>query len=225
MNENKICFIICYNDELFLDECCFYIRALHLPDGMEMDILSIKDAPSINEGYQAGMESSDAKYKVYLHQDTFIINEHFIDDIVNIFKANDIGMIGMVGSVELPKDAVMWRNEKRCGRLRRNVVTGEADYEFEIPIDGEYMEVQAVDGFLMATSVDVDWRADIFKGWHFYDVSHSFEMRNKGYKVVVPKQDEPWCLHDVDVQLKAGAGDEYMRWNKVFLNEYRDMLC
>lgn len=32
------------------------------------------------------MRESDDKYKVYLHQDTFIINKNFIYDIIDIFK-------------------------------------------------------------------------------------------------------------------------------------------
>ena len=63
-------------------------------------------------------------------------------------------------------------------------------------ISGKYQEVEAVDGLLIATQYDVMWREDLFDKWDFYDVSSGFEMRRKGYKVVVPSMLEPWCLHD-----------------------------
>lgn len=34
------------------------------------------------------MKETSAKYKVYLHQDTFIIYKNFIQDILSIFKEN-----------------------------------------------------------------------------------------------------------------------------------------
>ena len=38
MNEQKICFIICYNNELYLSECIRYLNRLEIPDGFELDI-------------------------------------------------------------------------------------------------------------------------------------------------------------------------------------------
>ncbi len=33
-------------------------------------------------------------------------------------------------------------------------------------------------------------------GWDYYDVSQSLEMKRRGYRVVVPYQQTPWCHHD-----------------------------
>ena len=87
VDKNKICFIICVNNDFFYRECVKYIRWLELPEGMELEILEIRDAKSMASGYQRGMEQSNAKYKVYMHQDVFIINKYFIYDIVSIFKS------------------------------------------------------------------------------------------------------------------------------------------
>ena len=78
MNENKIAFIICTNNQLYFNECCYYINRLLLPEGFERDVIGIEDAPSMCAGYNAGMQSSDAKYKVYLHHDVFIKESKFI---------------------------------------------------------------------------------------------------------------------------------------------------
>ena len=58
------------------------------------------------------------------------------------------------------------------------------------------VEVEALDGLLLATSRDVRWREDLFDGWDFYDVSQCLEMRRMGWRVVVPCQETPWCYHD-----------------------------
>lgn len=217
MNDKKICFIICANDELYLQECIRYINRIYVPDGMEIEILEIRGAVSMTAGYNEGMKSSDAKYKVYLHQDVFIKNRNFIQDIVGIFKRDrQIGMIGLVGSKKLPVNGVMWSGERVMYETKQ--VAWE-DYKYK-PEDG-YREVACVDGLLMATQYDIDWREELFTGWDFYDISQSFEMHRHGLKVVVPVQNNAWYIHDDKVIVQLW---DYNRNRKIFLEEYGDEI-
>lgn len=87
MNDKKICFIMCVNDKLYEEECIRYIQKLNVPEGYEVEQLSIWDAPSMAAGYNEGMRQSDAKYKVYLHQDVFVVYQNFIYEFLkNIFS-------------------------------------------------------------------------------------------------------------------------------------------
>ena len=112
MNQRKVCFIICVNHERYFEECLYYLNHLSIPEGYEIEILSIRDAASMTSGYNEGMKSSDAKYKIYMHQDVFIVNKDFLKNILYVFEDSSIGMIGMVGSPKLPEDAVMWLDER-----------------------------------------------------------------------------------------------------------------
>ena len=77
--------------------------------------------------------------------------------------------------------------------------------------------MEAIDGLLRATQYDVPWREDLFDKWDFYDISQSQEFLRAGYKVVVPKQKRPWCIHDDDFfNLK-----NFYNARKVFLEEYK----
>ena len=67
MNAYKICFIMCVNDQLYLNECISYIEHLSLPEGFEREIIPVEGAVSMTSGYNQAMRQSDAKYKVYLH--------------------------------------------------------------------------------------------------------------------------------------------------------------
>ena len=42
MNDKKICFIACVNDEDFFSECLLYISRLHVPEGYEIESLPKK---------------------------------------------------------------------------------------------------------------------------------------------------------------------------------------
>ena len=88
MNDKKICFIACVNDNDFFSECLLYISRLVVPDGFEVDVLSIEDAKSMTSGYNEAMNASDAKYKIYLHQDTFITDRFFLCEMVDIFSSD-----------------------------------------------------------------------------------------------------------------------------------------
>lgn len=218
MNEKKFCFIVCTNKTDYFEECLAYLDRLEVPDGYEVEVLGVTEAKSMAAGYNEGMQASDAKYKIYLHQDVFIVYRGFLQSLLDIFKSGaDIGMIGMVGSEKMPPDGVMW-NGYRKGNLY-GAFSAEMPYEnYRYALSDGLHEVQAVDGLLMATSRDIAWREDILDGWDFYDVSQSFEMLRAGYRVVVPEQKNPWCVHD-DGILNLRMYDKYRR---ICLKEYKE---
>lgn len=78
--------------------------------------------------------------------------------------------------------------------------------------------MEAIDGFIMITQYDIAWREDIFDHWDFYDCSQSMEFIRKGYKVVVPAMQKPWCVHDCGFVNLAGYEEERLK----FLKEYID---
>lgn len=220
MNEHKFCFIICTNDSNWFQECVFYIQNLYVPDGYTIDLLAIEDAKSMTAGYNEGMYASDAKYKIYLHHDVFIVNKYFLFDLLTIFKCDEkISMVGIVGTQKMASDGIMWHNP-RVGSLysHSSVECSYDNYHYQIS-DG-LIDCVALDGLLIATSKDIHWREDLFTGWDFYDVSSGFEHRKAGYRIVVPIQKNPWVVHD-DGMMNLWNYDEYRR---IFLREYQDML-
>lgn len=222
MKENKISFIICVNSEVFFEECCFYLNRLHVPEGYEVEIQVLREAESMCSAYNLAMEATDAKYKVFLHQDVFIVYQNFIADILSIFQADSaIGVIGMVGCEKLPEDKIMWHG-KRCGNVYGSDILPEKipikEYSYKLEEDG-YTEVEAVDGLLMAVNCDISWREDLFDGWDFYDISQCYEYAKRGKKVVVPVQRRPWCIHN-DGILNMG---NYEKYRNILLKEYGGM--
>lgn len=208
---------MCSNNPQYEHECIKYINNLTIPEGYEIEIKVIRDAASITSGYNRGMLSSDAKYKIYLHQDTFIINKDFLNCLLKGFNDEATGMIGIIGTPQLDPSCVMWL-ANRVGKLVSNCI-----YHTVKAAIGEITsptEVEAIDGLLMATQYDIPWRDDIFKGWDYYDISQSFEFRKAGYKVMVLPADEPWCFHD-DGILELS---EYYKTRDIFMQEYSDML-
>lgn len=199
MKNNKIAFIICTNDKDYMTECMFYISQLKVPDDMELEIIRIEDAVSMTSGYNRAMRQSDAKYKVYLHQDVFILNENFIYDIIKCFEMDaELGMLGIAGSRKVPNDARVWDSLDIGGCYSVGTFGGIGYAAVKPEINnpsGFYEETEFIDGMLIATSKDIEWDERI-DGFHYYDLTQCIRFREAGYKVAVVRQEDLWCFHD-----------------------------
>ncbi len=209
----KIKFIICVNNDVYADECIRYINMLEVPSGYHVDVAKVYDAKSMTSGYNSAMRKSNAKYKVYLHQDVFILNKKFIYEMLRVFENKEIGLMGIVGAKEIPEGIAVW-NADRVGKIYSSNIKGATLIKYNEVL--EDMEVTFVDGLLMATQYDIEWREDIFKGWDFYDLSQSQEFIRSGYKVVVPYQKEVWVIHDDGMMNLMN----YYRDREIFKHEY-----
>lgn len=213
MNSKKIAFILCVNDEREKNECIGYLDRLIVPEGYEKDVIAVAEAPSMAAGYNAGMHSSDAKYKVYIHQDTYIINQNFIRDMLKVFEDKEVGLLGMIGTRKVPRDSYVvnaWDTGKVYHNGNYPIVLG---YQEENRL---YTEVEAVDGLAMATQYDIEFREDLFRDWDFYDMSECYEFRRAGYKVVVPYQEDCWTFHNN----KYSKMLKYDKNRAIFAKEY-----
>ena len=222
LDEKKVAFITCVNSDWWYDECLLYLKHLNIPAGMTAEFIDIRDAKSMTSGYNRAMKSSDAKYKIYLHQDTFVVNKNLIADLLKIFSDKTIGVVGMIGGMTLPLTGVWWDGMRTYGRvLHACEPESVVDSECNEP-DGDYQEVESVDGLFLATQYDLEWREDLFDGWHLYDTSLCKEMSRAGYKVVIPNQTKDfWCIH---CPKEKPLDPKYRRYQKIFLREYGDEL-
>ena len=218
--DNTVAFICCTNNRRDFEEMLYYLRRLHQPPGVNVELWEIHDAASMCAGYNHAMASSQAKYRVYLHQDVRILNRWFLYDLIRLFRRNpDVGLVGMVGAKEVDATGIMWR-KPRYGNLLDALLDHVDDcfhnHTFLPYPDKEGVRVSLVDGLLLATQYDIPWREDLFDGWDFYDASQSMEFRRRGYGVMVPWQETPWCLHDSI----ANSMRTYDKYRRIFLRAY-----
>lgn len=223
MNNKKICFITCVNDEAMYQESILYIKHLKIPKDFEIEFFPIRDATCITKAYNQAMKTNDAKYKIYLHQDVFIVNKDFIVEILNIFNTNaQIGMIGVAGTEKMPTTAYWWKSKIQAQHVSiYDNASGKMCEINDSNCKESYAKVTVIDGLIMATQYDILWREDIFTGWHFYDMSQSIEFLKHGYQIVVPNQIEPWCIHECGL---LNIDEEYEKYRNIFLDEYSTYL-
>ena len=197
LNENKLCVITCVNDEKKYAEMLLSFSKVIIPNGMSIEYIAMRDEKSIFEGYQKAMVSSNAKYKIYVHQDVIILDKFFIKYLMKLFKDNpQCGIAGVVGGRAFDDNGIWWNSELA------GAIVDTSNYD-KIPYEERYYNdmaenefVAAVEGLLLATQYDINWRYDLFSGWHLYDVSQCLEFHRAGYKVGVVAQPKTACFHN-----------------------------
>ncbi|PEB52878.1 hypothetical protein CON65_14525 [Bacillus pseudomycoides] len=216
MDNKKVCFISCVNNFDEYNIALQHIKSLKVPNNYKIEILAIEDAVSLTSGYNHAMRKSDAKYKVYLHQDTYILNTDFLYDVITLFEKYPIlGIVGVLGAKGVPSISG-WPPRLTYGGLYFAPSKDKKELLLFNRIINDYERVMSIDGFIMITQYDIAWREDIFKGWHFYDISQSLEFIKAGYEVGVVRQVSPWCLHDCGVISTEG----YEENRNIFLRSY-----
>lgn len=218
MDIYKIAFILCVNEEQEFKEALSYIEALNIPEGYQTDVIAVRDAPSMAAGYNAAMKESDAKYKIYLHQDVFLIYRDLLKDLIAVFESDEnIGMAGVLGCRVMPQNAhaiARWDTGRTLGNSNPPYFLRYQDKKGHTATD-----VMAIDGMFMATQYDITWREDLFDAWDFYDISQSCEFIRSGKRVVIPYQQEYWVFHDN----RMSNLTRYDAYRLKFIAEYQDI--
>lgn len=211
IEEKKIAVIIYVQDEDDYKICAESLWELSCPAGYGIEVIPVVKAASRGMAYQAGMETSDAKYKVYIDSAAWIVSERLLTEMVDIFLHHpEIGILGLSGTEIIPPNAPFWVSPARLGKWSDKDGT---EHEFGA-FDEPFREVQALDMYFLMTQYDVPWRTDLFNDDLFLCAAQSIEFKRQGYKACVVKQEGTWLAYarsDVNASLSA---------NEHFLNEY-----
>ena len=189
MNDRKIA-VIAQCDPSGVSAIRPYIDALDIPNGYEAELIEVRPDGNVADTYQRAMEASDAKYKIYLAPGCILLRLNFFEEMLRVFENPMIGAMGLVGTKQLSTTGVLAASPFIKGRL---LYTDDRSFRGE-EIEGATEEVMAVSGDLIATQYDIPWRRDLFHSNCFYAEAQCIEFRRRGYRSVVPQQDEAWLL-------------------------------
>ena len=192
MNENKIAFMICVNNESYYEECLFYLNRISVPEGFRIEVFAITEAESIFEAYNQAMRQSDAKYKIYMHQDVFLIDKTLVKRCIEFFRKHErAGMLGVIGGSCVPENRRFYKSWDTG-----YVIACSEKKAYYNDLLRDTKKVRAVDGMFMMTQYDLPWREDALTGWDFYDFSQSMEFRKAGFEVWVMGGTDASAFHD-----------------------------
>ncbi len=206
LNPRAIAFLTLVNDETQYDTCLRYIDALQIPSGYTVEKIAVHGATSMAEGYQRAMEASTARYKIYVHQDVYLVHRGLLLELVNLFRTYPrLGMVGVVGTTRMPAKGIWWVNNPFHGHGRVWVYAREGGVPMSLlgrrlhlqrfrSFVGDYLPAVAVDGLFLATQYDMPWTNSL-GGFELYDQVQALEFIKAGLEVGIVRQGAIWCIH------------------------------
>ena len=191
------------------------LRSLAVPQGVEVEYIPISAGENLLAAYQAAMEASDAKYKVYANGNSRIVDLEILSHIVESFQVHpEIGILGLSGARQLSTNGISYVSEQRAGRIMdpegQQLVFSQTEQSVE--------RVEAIDGCFLATQYDVPWRSDLLHDSLFLGASASCEHRRVGHAVAVLTQTKAACQL-VENRFAIDRDDQ-----NAFLDEYSKEL-
>ena len=157
--------------------------------GREHEIIVIRDARSLCEGYQRGLDASRHEAVVFAHDDVELLSEDAFDALDRALDRHDV--VGLVGSRLVSGPAVTWAGQPHTrGCVTHPDPSGAAFEIAAFSLDaGIVGGMQALDGLFMAAERDaarrVGFDARTFDGFHFYDLDFSYRAHLAGLRVAV----------------------------------------
>jgi hypothetical protein len=170
------------------------------------EFVVIRDARSLCEGYQRGLEAARHGTIVFAHDDVELLSPRPFEALDAALAAHDV--VGLVGSRVVSGPAVTWAGHPHIhGALAYPDGDGcrVAVYSLEAGLLGG---MRALDGFLFAArreaALSVGFDAATFDGFHFYDLDFTYRAHRAGLRVALTT--EIAALH-----ASAGSYDAHWR--------------
>jgi len=157
------------------------------------------------------MEVSTARYKIYIHQDVFIVYQELLPDLLNLFGTYPrLGMVSVIGATQFPASGKWWeKNQSHCYGRTLHFVRPPQGFPASLfvapnlrrlrmyqlqPLVDDYLPAVVVDGLLLATQYDIPWK-DPLGGFELWEQVHSLEFIKAGLEVGIARQQAIWCVH------------------------------
>ncbi|WP_022749540.1 glycosyltransferase [Lachnobacterium bovis] len=233
-DEKKIAIIFCTNDNRMRLECEAYIKTLDIPKDFSLEVIEVINAKSMASGYNAAILNTNAKYKLYIHHDVWLIEENILIDAVEVLQQNqDVNLLGVAGSAKINKNG-FWFEKRDIDYGFVKVVQNHEAQTVESSHIGKNLRIigkandniilysaKAIDGVFLFTNKDVPWREDIFDHWHYYDISECIEYIYRGYKCAFWDNGKVNIHHYVTVDTEADV--VYRLWREAFLKYVKEV--
>jgi hypothetical protein len=164
------------------------------------------DAQARNLGHAYNLAQAIARHeiKLYIHQDVKVLDRHFFEKLHEMFLRPKVGAVGIIGTTE----------DTGAGHFHAMPSTQRGRYAgFFEP---EQARVNLVDGFLFATTLNVQWCED-YIGPHMAVEDACMQIRGQGKQI--------WTVDSLCDHKSGGTVDgDYWRSVKRFRKRWKKVL-
>ena len=146
---------------------------------------------NIFTAYQEGVLHSKGEYLCFVHDDVLFRTEGWGAKIVEHFKEDGVGAIGVVGTHFLPAIPSGWWEPEAVSENILHLVNVSGENVMEHSVKDEYKgltdELVAADGVFLCLRRSlfdkISWDTQTFSGFHGYDLDICLQVLSAGYSV------------------------------------------
>ena len=188
--------------------CVESLRASRLPAGYALEIFSL----AANKPYAAQvnevLSQTDAKIKIFINDEICLVSPLAIEQMLEIFHKENIGMVGFLGSCSLPVSGNLLEAPDVWGSVHMPMKGSLEEIRYGEAAAHEFtMGVRFLCPSFFATQVDIPWDEDYDKQYYAV-LAHCRAMEEIGQKMVVPLPREIWCAYQMEnISFDSAEGD------------------
>ena len=154
--------------------------------GLRYELVAIRDARSLAEAYNRGIESSSGDIVLLSHDDIDVLTPDFALRLQSHLSRFDV--VGVMGATDLSGPAWSWSRHPYLRGWITHHEPGEDDWDAAVvdprPIAGDCV---VLDGVLMAANRavfdEIQFDDETFDGFHLYDTDWSFRAYQAGCNI------------------------------------------
>ena len=170
--------------------------------GVRHEIIAIRDAASLAEAYNRGLDRATGDVVVLSHDDIEILAPDFAARLFTHLRAYDV--VGVVGSTRMTGPTPLWAGHPHLRGWITHHGPDSAGWHIDLldprPVAGD---VTVLDGVLLAARQEVfasvRFDAEAFDGFHCYDIDWSHRAALAGFRLAAAG----------DLQLVHSSGGRY----------------
>ncbi|HEY7674854.1 MAG TPA: glycosyltransferase [Burkholderiales bacterium] len=154
------------------------------------ELIRVRNAPSLADGYNRGMERSTGEFLIFSHDDIEILTLDFCARLLAHLESFDL--VGVAGTSTLLNG--VWTSAGQPGIHGQVVQPAPTGEGFTLSVYGPAEQpargnIQALDGLFLAArrraAESLRFDEEMFDGFHFYDIDFSYRAHLAGLRVGV----------------------------------------
>lgn len=186
--------------------------------GVRHEIISIRDAVSLAEGYNRGLDRATGDVIVLSHDDIEILAADFATRLLTHLRSYDV--VGVVGSVRMTGPTPLWAGHPYLRGWITHHAPDSDEWHVDLldprPVAGD---VTVLDGVFLAARravfASVRFDAETFDGFHGYDIDWSYRAALAGFRLA--------AAGDLRIVHASGGGydENWQRYAERFCTKHR----
>ena len=186
--------------------------------GVRHEIISIRDAVSLAEGYNRGLDRATGDVIVLSHDDIEILASDFATRLLTHLRSYDV--VGVVGSVRMTGPTPLWAGHPHLRGWITHHAPDSDEWHVDLldprPVAGD---VTVLDGVFLAARravfASVRFDAETFDGFHGYDIDWSYRAALAGFRLA--------AAGDLRIVHASGGGydENWQRYAERFCTKHR----